>query len=49
LGEKRHVQDIGGKPEGKTPLGRPIRKWESITKMDFQDVECVGMEWIEVV
>jgi hypothetical protein len=25
-----------GKPEGKTPLGRPRRRWEDNIKMDLQ-------------
>jgi len=37
-----------GKPEGKRPLARPRRRWEDNIKMDFQEVECVGMDWIEL-
>ena len=37
-----------GKPEGKRPLGRPRRGWEDNIKMDLQDVECEGMDWIEL-
>jgi hypothetical protein len=36
------------KPEGKRPLRRPRRKWEDNIKMDFQEVECEGMDWIEL-
>jgi hypothetical protein len=36
------------KPEGKRPLGRPRRRWEDNIKMDFQEVVCEGMEWIEL-
>ena len=32
-----------GKPEGKTPLGRPRRRWEFNIKMDLQEVGCGGM------
>ena len=38
-----------GKPEGKRPLGRPRRRWDDNIKMDFQEVGCGGMDWIEVV
>jgi hypothetical protein len=31
------------RPEGKTPLARPRRKWEDI-KMDLQE----GLEWIDL-
>jgi hypothetical protein len=27
-----------GKPEGKSPLGRPRRRWEDNIKMDLQEV-----------
>jgi len=37
-----------GKPEGKKPLGRPRLKWEDNNKMDFQEVGCGGMDWIEL-
>jgi len=37
-----------GKPEGNGPLGRPRYRWEDNIKMDFQEVGCGGMDWIEV-
>jgi hypothetical protein len=37
-----------GKPEGKSPLGRPRRRWEDNIKADLQEVECGGMDWIEL-
>jgi len=37
-----------GKPEGKKPPGRPRRRWEDNIKMDFQEVGCGGMDWIEL-
>jgi hypothetical protein len=37
-----------GKPEGKSPIGRPRRRWEDNIKMDLQEVECWAMEWIEL-
>jgi len=36
-----------GKFEWKRPLGRPRHRWEGIIKMDFQEVGCGGMDWIE--
>jgi hypothetical protein len=30
------------------PLGRPRRKWKDNIKMDFQEVRCEGMEWIDL-
>jgi hypothetical protein len=38
-------RDLVGKPEGKRPLGRHMRRWENI-KMDLQEVGCGGMVWI---
>jgi CRISPR/Cas system-associated protein Cas7 (RAMP superfamily) len=47
MGERRGVyRVVVGKPEGKRPLGRPRRRWESNIKMDLQDVGCGGMDWI---
>jgi hypothetical protein len=49
LGEERGVYRVlVGKPEGKRPLGRPRHRWEDNIKMDFQEVGCGGMDWIEL-
>jgi len=37
-----------GKPEGKTSLGRPRSRLEDNIKMDLQEVECRGKDWIEL-
>ena len=37
-----------GKPEGKRPHGRPMRRWEDNIKMDLQKVGCGGIDWIEL-
>jgi len=37
-----------GKPERKGPLGRPRHRWEDNIKMDFQEVVCGVMDWIEL-
>ena len=43
-GEDRVVQRLlVRKPEGKSPLGRPRRRWEDNIKMDLQEVE--GGSW----
>jgi hypothetical protein len=36
-------------PEGKIPLGRPIRRWEDNIKMDLQKVEGGCGDWMELV
>ena len=38
-----------GKVEGKRPLEKPKRRWEDNIKMYLQEVECGGMDWIDVV
>ena len=35
-----------GKPEGKTPLGRPRRRWEDNIKMDLGEMGCNPRDWI---
>ena len=37
-----------GKPERKRPLGRPRRRCEDNIKMYLTEVECGGMDWIEL-
>jgi len=37
-----------GKPEGKSPLGRPKCRWEDNIKMDLQEVGCGVMGWIDL-
>ena len=49
LGERRGVHRVlVRKPEGKRPLGRPSHGWEDNIKLDLQEVECGGMDWIEL-
>jgi hypothetical protein len=37
-----------GKTEGKRPFGRPRFRWEDNIKMDLQDCDVGGMDWIEL-
>ena len=47
MGEEREVYRVlVGKPEGKTPLGRPRRRWVDNIKMDLQEVACGYLDWI---
>jgi hypothetical protein len=44
--EKRNVyRFLVGKPEGKTPLGRPRRRWVENIKMDLSDIGRDDMDW----
>ena len=48
-GESRDVcRVLVGKPEGKRPLGKPSRIREDNIKMDLQELECEGMDWIDL-
>ena len=49
MGEMRGIYRVlVGKPEGKSPLGRPRHRWEDNIKMDLQEVGCGGMDRIEL-
>jgi len=37
-----------GKPEGRRPLGRPRRRWEDNIRMDFWEVGCGCVDWMEL-
>ena len=45
--EEREVYRVlVGKPEGRSPLGRPRRKRVDNIRMDLQEVGCGYMDWI---
>jgi hypothetical protein len=49
MGDRRGLfRVLVGKPEGKSPLGRPRSTWEDNIKMDYKEVGCGGMDWIEL-
>jgi hypothetical protein len=49
MGEDRGVHRVlVGKPEGKSPLGRPICKWEDNIKMNLQEVGGGRGDWMEL-
>jgi hypothetical protein len=49
MGVERGVyRFLMGKPEGKKPLGRPRRRWEDNINMDVQEVECDGVDRIDL-
>jgi hypothetical protein len=37
-----------GKPEGKTPLGRPKCRWEDNIKIDVREIEWSDVDWIHL-
>jgi hypothetical protein len=49
MGEEKDVHRVlVGKPDGKMPLGRSIRRWEDNIKMDLQDVGGGCGDWIKL-
>jgi hypothetical protein len=42
----RRGTPLVGKPEGKTLLGRPRRKWIDNIKMDVLEIGCGDVDWI---
>jgi hypothetical protein len=49
MGEERKVYKVlVGKPEGKSPLGRPRRRWEDGIRMDLGEIGLGGVDWIRL-
>jgi hypothetical protein len=47
MGEKRNAYRLlVGKPEGKTPQGRPRRRWVDNIRMDLGEVGWGDVDWI---
>jgi len=39
-GGEKWIYNLVGKPEGKTQLERPWRRWEDNIKINFQEIFC---------
>jgi hypothetical protein len=49
MGEERNVYRVlTGKPEGKTPLGRPRRRWGDGIRMDLRETGWGSVDWIQL-
>jgi hypothetical protein len=49
MGEERKVYKVlVGKPEGKTPLGRPRRRWEDGIRMYLREIGLGGVDCIRL-
>ena len=47
MGEERGVyRALVGKLEGKSPMGRPRRRWVNNIRLDLQEVGCGYVDWI---
>jgi hypothetical protein len=47
-GMRGEYRILVAKPEGKRPLGKHRRGWEDNINIDFQEVGCEVMDWIEL-
>jgi hypothetical protein len=47
-GKERFNRSSVEKPEEKSPLGRPMHRWQDNIKVDLQEVGCWVMDWIEL-
>ena len=48
MGDRRVAYRVlVGKTEGKRPLGSPRGRWEDNINVDFQEVRCRPMDWID--
>jgi hypothetical protein len=49
MGEGRNLYTfLVGKPEGKSTLGRPKRRWRDGIKIDLGETGCGVVEWIHL-
>jgi hypothetical protein len=49
MGEGRGVYRVlVGRPEGKSPPGRPSHRWEDNIKMDLREIGIDGANWIQL-
>jgi hypothetical protein len=49
MGEERGVHRIlVRRPKGKSPPGRPRRRWEDNIKMDHREIGIGGANWIRL-
>jgi hypothetical protein len=48
VGGERRVQGFDGETSGKELSGRPRCRWEENIRMEIQEVECGGMDCIEL-
>jgi hypothetical protein len=50
MGEIKNAYKIlVGKPEGKSLLRRPRRRWENNIRMDLREIGWEGVDWIHLV
>jgi hypothetical protein len=45
---KNAYKVVIGKPEGKRPLGRPVRRWEDNIKMGVTEIRFGVVDWVNL-
>jgi hypothetical protein len=48
MGQGSVYKVLGGRPEGKRPMGRPRRRWPANIKIDLREIEIDGANWIRL-
>jgi hypothetical protein len=52
MGEERKMYKVlVGKPEGKSPLGRPRRRWKDGIRKDLREIGFgvwIGFDWLSI-
>jgi hypothetical protein len=46
--ERKLYRVLVGKPEEKTELGKPRRRWEDVIRMDLREIGWRSVEWIQL-
>jgi hypothetical protein len=46
--ERKVYKVLVGKPVGKSPLGRPRRRWEDGIRLDLREIGLGGVDWIRL-
>jgi len=47
-GEEGFYRILVGKPKGKRPIGRFIRRWKDNIKMNLKSISWETVEWIDL-
>jgi hypothetical protein len=50
-GERNMYGVLVGRPERKIPLGRPMRRWEDVIRMDLRETgwRLESVKWIQLI
>jgi len=46
MGAEDTYRVLVGRPDGNNSIGRPRRRWEDNIKLDLQEMELGGMDWL---